>query len=250
MLKKTIISLLALLPLKAIAQQSGEAPSIQVQLADKPQQPLHLTKPARRTVAFQATLSAVKEYCGKNAANAACKSDSTEYDAASKLVEKSTELQAYIESGIPPENPIKFVSLPAPDRSSIDASGKSWMEPGLRYQDHEDQPAPADPRKSLQNLLSDAELAVSRLAEMSARELGDSIVHDNQFPQRSQWEQRLYEKKEKVVAAARAWIAVASRTNDTSLSHSAKTDFDIQMVGYKDIVNEGISKAADWERNR
>ncbi len=112
-MKIAIISLLFspmfLLPAQSFAQQSSDNPVA----AQAPAQP-H----ARRTAAFQSTLSAVKEFCGKNTDNASCKSDSTEYDAASKLVEKSPELQAYIEKGVLPDKPVKFGSLPAPYKSN------------------------------------------------------------------------------------------------------------------------------------
>src|SRR5260370_27174280 len=98
-MKIAIISLLFspmfLLPAQSFAQQSSDNP-VAAQAPAQPQQPLHLTKPARRTTPFQSTLSAVKAICAKNKDNASSKSDSTEYDTASKLVHKSPELQASI----------------------------------------------------------------------------------------------------------------------------------------------------------
>lgn len=166
------------------------------------------------------------------------------YSATSKLVEKSPELQAYIETGVAPEKPVKFTSLPAPDKADVDTSDKSWMDPGLNYQQRQSQPSASSTRDAL----SEAESAISRMASLSARELGDNLVHDVQFPERSQWEQRLYEKKERVVAAARAWIAVARGSGNVSLMRSAKYDFDLEMTGYNDLVTEGIAKADAWGR--
>jgi hypothetical protein len=124
------------------------------------------------------------------------------------------------------------------------------MESGLKYQQREIQSVIPSSAKSLQNALSDAESAISNLEGLTARQLGENIVHDVQFPDRPQWEQGLYQKKEKVVAAARAYLAVARSTSDTSLARSAKYDYDFEMVGYNDLVTEGIAKAAAWERNR
>jgi len=131
-MKFEIISLLLssmfLLPAPGFAQKPSDDPiTVQAQTPAQSQQPLHLTKPARRTVAFQSTLSAVKEFCGKHKDNASCKSDSTEYDAASKLVEKSPELQTYIETGVLPDKPIKFASLPAPYKLDANTARKSGM---------------------------------------------------------------------------------------------------------------------------
>jgi hypothetical protein len=110
------------------AQQSTDDPVAgHAQAPAQPQQSVHLNQSARRIAAFQSALTAVKEFCGKYKENASCKSDSTEYDAASKLVEKSPELQVYIETAVLPEKPIKFSSLPPPYKLDASTSGKSSM---------------------------------------------------------------------------------------------------------------------------
>jgi hypothetical protein len=102
---------------------------------------------------------------------------------------------------------------------------------------------------SLQDHISNAESAVSRLAEKSARQLSEDIVRDVQFPDRSKWEQQIYDQKEKVVAAARALVAVAkSDPSNNSIVSSAKFKFDIEMTGYNNLKVDGLAKAADWER--
>jgi hypothetical protein len=102
--------------------------------------------------------------------------------------------------------------------------------------------------KSPKDRISEAESAISRLAEKSSRELGDDIVHDNQFPDRAKWEEKLYEQKEKVIAAARAVIATIKSESADSVVSSAKYKFDIEMGGYNDLKVDGLAKAADWER--
>jgi len=102
--------------------------------------------------------------------------------------------------------------------------------------------------KSLQAQLLEAESAISRLADKSPRELGEDIVQENQFPDRTKWEQKMYEQKEKVIAAARALLATARSESADSLISSAKYKFDIEMVGYNNLKVDGLAKAADWER--
>jgi|HubBroStandDraft_2_1064218.scaffolds.fasta_scaffold305462_1 hypothetical protein len=244
-----LLSIILLLPASNFAQQSSDSPNpAGTEATGSAGQPLHSTKPARRNAAFQSTLSAVKDYCSKHKDNPACKSDSTMYNAASKLVEKNAELQAYIETGVLPDMPIKFDSLPPPDKSDPDTSDKSWMAPALEYQRHEGPSAVPSSVKSLQSAVSEAESAISKLENLTPRQLGENIAHDIQFPDRAQWEQRLYEKRQKVIVAARAYLAVAKSTTDTTLARSTKYDFDIEMVGYNDLATEGLAKAADWER--
>jgi hypothetical protein len=253
--KIAIISLLLssmfLLSARGLAQQSSDDPvAAQAQAAAQPRQPLHSTKPARRTAVFQSTLSAVKEFCGKNKDNAACKSYSTEYNAASKLVEKSPELQAYIETGLLPDKPIKFGSLPAPDKSDADTSDKSWMIEALAHQQQEAADTPAAPRpNATADGVRNVEVAIDTLAGKNSKELGEQFAGDIRFPGRDQWEQNLYKEKERLVAATRVWIAVMRSNGAASGSvHEALVNMKAAQIGYSEVQEEGIGKAADWEK--
>jgi len=197
-MKFVIISLLLsfvfLLPAAGFAQQPSDDPvTVQVQTPAQSQQTLHLTKPARRTVAFQSTLSAVKEFCGKHKDNASCKSDSTEYDAASKLIEKSPELQAYIETGVLPDKPIKLGSLPAPYKLEADTSGKSGMNAGLNYQQRESSGNPVQQATPLRQV-SMLELNCEDLAKAVLRSVDPKL--DVEFPGRGDWESDLCRNRE------------------------------------------------------
>jgi hypothetical protein len=109
----------------SLKQSSNDLILAQAQ-APAEQRPAHLTGPMRRTIVFQSTLSAVKEFCDKKKDNPVCSSKSTEYDAASKIVEKSPELQAYINTGVLPDKQIKLGSIPALDKSDDALPDTSW----------------------------------------------------------------------------------------------------------------------------
>jgi hypothetical protein len=256
-MKTAIISLLLssmfLLPAQGFAQQSSDDPAA----AQAPVQQRSLAELAREQKVLIAVRNAAKALCsGKLKDDAKCKLAASNKEYSEELVRKTVaedpDIQSYIRTGVLPEKPVKIGGLLVPDKSDADTLDldKSWMGAGLTYQQHEAPSAVPSSAKSLQSAISDAESAISKLEDLSARQLGDNIVHNVQFPDRPQWERRLFEKKNKVVAAARAYLAVARSTTDASLARSAKYDFDIEMVGYNDLVTEGIAKASDWERRQ
>jgi hypothetical protein len=255
-MKIAIISLLLssmfLLPTRGFAQQSSDDPvATQAHAITHPQQTLHLTKPARRTAAFQSALSAVKVFCSKNKDNAACKSDSTEYNAASKLVEKSPELQAYIETGVLPDKPIKFGSLPAPDKSDADTSDKSWMGAGLAQMYSTSSGTSVPQKVTMSDSLGDVETQMTILAGKTSRELGNEYARDIQFPGRDRWEQDLYAATGKFIAATRGWIAVMRSSNPSKGAlNDAVLNMKLAQIECSDLQAHGLAEAAKWESNR
>jgi hypothetical protein len=103
---------------------------------------------------------------------------------------------------------------------------------------------------TLQDRIASAEKAISQLEDKTSRQLGNDVVGDVQFPGRIGWEGSLHTKKERVVAAAKAVMAVAKSKSEASakIIDSAMYDFDLEMVGYNKLRVEGITKAADWEK--
>jgi len=104
-----------------------------------------------------------------------------------------------------------------------------------------------------------AQKALDQWREKKPRELSDGVVGENQFPGRDNWEQRLYQQKEKMIAAAQACLFAAqkltSAPNQEERNAAQKAadalllDFDMESSAYHRIIAEGLKKAGEWERN-
>jgi len=97
------------------------------------------------------------------------------------------------------------------------------------------------------------------LAIQTPRQLGESVAGDTQFSGRADWEQRLYEQKEKFVSAIRTSYNVIQQTREApTLEERAAAKLAMDKVAWADVLNakapyddlkiEGAKKAADWKK--
>jgi len=97
------------------------------------------------------------------------------------------------------------------------------------------------------------------LATRTPRQLGQSIAGDIQFDGRADWEQKLYEAKEKFVSVARTSYNLIQRTIDAPTAEErAAAKLAMDRTAYNDVLNaqtpydslkiEGAKKAADWKK--
>lgn len=108
--------------------------------------------------------------------------------------------------------------------------------------------------------LSEAQKLVDKLSNKTARELSNSIVGENKFPGRDNWEERLAAQRDRVIQVAQIAMDVArkavsdstpeEKANATTAGNQALSNFDLEMARYNRLVAEGIHKASDWEKNR
>lgn len=115
-------------------------------------------------------------------------------------------------------------------------------------------PSPED----LRSKMGRAQKAIDQWKQKTPRELSDGIVGQNQFPGRDSWEQRLYQQKEKMIAAAQACLFAAQKLtsgpNQDERNAAQKAvdklflDFDAASSTYHWIIAEGMKKAGEWER--
>lgn len=97
------------------------------------------------------------------------------------------------------------------------------------------------------------------LANLTPRQLGESAAGDIQFPGRADWEQKLYDQKEKFVSVVRTSYNVIERgreapTNEERAAAKLTMDrliADVQgaQALYDQLVSEGVKKAADWKKS-
>ncbi len=107
--------------------------------------------------------------------------------------------------------------------------------------------------------ISRAQKALDQWKDKRPRELSDGVVGENQFPGRDNWEQKLYQQKEKMIAAAQACLFAAQKltsapTQDEKnaaqkAANALLVDFDMESSAYHRIIAEGLKKAGEWERS-
>jgi hypothetical protein len=97
------------------------------------------------------------------------------------------------------------------------------------------------------------------LAGQTPRQLGQLIAGDIQFDGRADWEQKLYEAKEKLVSVVRTSYNLIQRTSDAPTAEErAAAKLAMDKTAYSDVLNaqapydslkiEGAKKAADWKK--
>lgn len=118
---------------------------------------------------------------------------------------------------------------------------------------------PASPSlEDFRSKIGRAQKAIDQWKEKTPRELSDGVVGQNQFPGRDNWEQRLYQQKEKMIAAAQACLFAAQKLTSApaqeeriaaqKAANKLLSDFDNESSTYHLIIAEGIKKAGEWER--
>jgi hypothetical protein len=115
-------------------------------------------------------------------------------------------------------------------------------------------PSPEDFRSKVGR----AQKAIDLWKEKTPRELSDGAVGQNQFPGRDNWEERLYQQKEKMITAAQACLIAAQRLTGAPTQEERNAaqkaadklllDFDFESSAYNRIIAEGVKKAGEWER--
>src|ERR1700730_18070365 len=103
---------------------------------------------------------------------------------------------------------------------------------------HATQPVDSSPKSSYVSP-TDIESTYSTLAEKSPRQLGEAIVPEIKFPERSQWEQKLYEQKEKMVAAGRAYLAAVKSGAGDKVASQAKQNVELEIYRYNNLKLDG-----------
>jgi hypothetical protein len=111
---------------------------------------------------------------------------------------------------------------------------------------HSSQPIPApDP---LRSATENANRAIQDAQGLTAREMADNIVHNIQFPGRPDWETKLYDQEQKVIAAGQKVLDVAKSHHSDDALRNAKAEFDVEVWKRDSMRNDGIARAAKWER--
>jgi hypothetical protein len=115
-------------------------------------------------------------------------------------------------------------------------------------------PAPQD----FGSRVGKAQKAIDQWREKTPRGLSDGVVDQNQFPGRDNWEQRLYQQKEKMITAAQACLIAAQKLTNAPTQEernaaqkaaaSLLSDFDLESSKFNRIIAEGVKKAGEWER--
>jgi hypothetical protein len=95
-------------------------------------------------------------------------------------------------------------------------------------------------------------------ASLKPRQLSESVAGDIKFPGRDEWEQRLFDQKEKLVAIARSAANTIQRMGDAQTADERaaariavdKLESDVRFERhlYDQLVAEGAKRAADWEK--
>jgi len=126
---------------------------------------------------------------------------------------------------------------------------KSWLSEALAHQKSTTSSTQSAASESPQEQVESLQRTVDNLADKSARQLGDELVRDVQFPGRDAWEQSLVAAKNKFVAAAQVVInLLRSDKTASGALNNAETDMRLAQIRYSDVQAEGISKAADWQK--
>ena len=107
-----------------------------------------------------------------------------------------------------------------------------------------------DPKAQSKSSISRAESLVNDLADLNPRELGENIVGDVKFPGREVWENKLYAQKEKLVAAARAWLAIQKDGSGAGVADAAANSYNLQRTMYNDLEMGGKAQADSWKNRR
>jgi hypothetical protein len=109
-----------------------------------------------------------------------------------------------------------------------------------------------------QNTMEQLSKWIRDKTDLTSRQLSDSIVGDNQFPGREDWERRMYGQKEKLVGAVRSatsivQLMVEAPTAEQKASGKIAANAAVVVVQneralYDQLVSEGVKKAADWKK--
>lgn len=112
------------------------------------------------------------------------------------------------------------------------------------------QQQPMSAKDSLRANTEAANKAISDLESKTARQLSNEVVGDIQFVGRPNWEDRLHDQSTKLVAAARAIVAVANNpSGNEGTMNSAIWDFNLETTKFNNLKADGIAEAAKWERH-
>jgi hypothetical protein len=106
--------------------------------------------------------------------------------------------------------------------------------------------------------MGDLERWVDEHASLKPRQLSESVAGDIKFPGREEWEQRLFDQKEKLVAVVRSAANTIQRMGDAHTESERasariavdKLESDVRFERhlYDQLVAEGAKRAADWEK--
>lgn len=110
--------------------------------------------------------------------------------------------------------------------------------------------ADSDTKARTSSAISRAESVVNDLADLNSRELGENVVGDVRFPGREVWENKLYAQKQKLVAAARAWLATQKDGSGPGVADAAANSYNVQRTMYNDLEMEGKAQADSWKNRR
>lgn len=98
------------------------------------------------------------------------------------------------------------------------------------------------------NYKAEATAALEHAKGLTAREIANQIVKDIQFPGRPEWETKLYDQSQKVIAAGQKVLDVINGSGSSDQIHSTESDFDLEVWRRDQIVNDGVARAAEWTR--
>jgi hypothetical protein len=107
--------------------------------------------------------------------------------------------------------------------------------------------------------LEDAQKVIDTAASLNSRQVGQSLVGENRFPGRDAWEDKLYQQRQKVIAAAQMAVDYEADQKHKIKTESDRTtvqaglrrllaELSVEQDRYERIVAEGIGQAAAWEK--
>jgi hypothetical protein len=106
--------------------------------------------------------------------------------------------------------------------------------------------------------MGDLERWVDEKAGLKPRQLSESVAGLTTFPGREEWEQRLFDQKEKLVAVVRSAANTIQRMGNAQTESERasariavdKLEGDVRFERhlYDQLIAEGVKRAADWEK--
>ena len=119
----------------------------------------------------------------------------------------------------------------------------------------------ADYRKDTEAYLQDAEKYADNLSAKTARELGETVAKDIQFPGRDAWEKRLADSRDALVSATQTAafsvrraqaLSEVSAKDGAQDAHTAVQEQLARLYGarrdYERALADGADRAAKWEK--
>lgn len=116
------------------------------------------------------------------------------------------------------------------------------------------------PAEQYRAALAELTNEINDSAKLTKQQLADAVAGTAQFPERNDWEKRLYAQKEKLDAARRGAINVLQRMLDSPTAEekdptklqenlgNVTSPVGVEYVQYQYLVSEGAGRAADWKR--